>query len=108
MRLNPASTKASSRRNAVASSAVQPNTLPPKASGPTAIPEPPSVRIFMFHLLRQRGRRPCAAFPQFRPTPVVSVSAGQPGGGSVEGRRAAGTEGHEKIHIAFGPVHASG
>src|SRR4051812_23279463 len=54
MRLNPASTKASSRRNDVASSAVQPNTFPPNASGPTSIPEPPSERVLMVLPLSDR------------------------------------------------------
>src|SRR6266581_2346720 len=52
-RLNPASTNASRSWNDLASSAVQPNTLPPKASGATSNPVSPSLRrciAFAFRL----------------------------------------------------------
>ena len=48
MRLKPAATNVSSKRNEVASSAVQPKTFPPNASGATSSPEAPIVRVFMF------------------------------------------------------------
>src|SRR5215211_524881 len=44
MKLKPAATKASSSSNDRCSSAVQPNTLPPKHSGSTFRPEWPSSR----------------------------------------------------------------
>ncbi len=44
MKLQPASSQASSSEKLVASSTVQPNTLPPKASGETCSPELPSAR----------------------------------------------------------------
>src|SRR5215471_3260899 len=44
-RLNPAPKKASSSLNDIASSAVQPNTLPPRASGATSNPVLPSLRF---------------------------------------------------------------
>jgi hypothetical protein len=44
MKFMPASTQASSRRNDIASSTVQPNTLPPRQSGETWRPERPSAR----------------------------------------------------------------
>src|ERR1700692_3782214 len=47
MKLRPWSTKASSRENDVRSSAVQPNTLPPKTSGATLRSEIPIVRCCM-------------------------------------------------------------
>jgi hypothetical protein len=48
MRLNPAPTNASSSLNDVASSTVQPKTLPPNASGATSNPVPPSLRPSIF------------------------------------------------------------
>src|SRR5690349_4138962 len=63
MALNPASKNASRRRNDVASSAVQPKTLPPKTSG--AIESPVRPR-FLFSMGTLRfdvswlGRRPLA------------------------------------------------
>ena len=45
IRLKPASTKASSSRNDVGSSTVQPKTLPPNASGATSKPVFPSLRF---------------------------------------------------------------
>ena len=45
MRLKPASTNVSSNRNDVGSSTVQPNTLPPNASGATSKPVFPSLRF---------------------------------------------------------------
>src|SRR6202166_4241647 len=47
MKLRPSATKASSRENDVRSSAVQPNTLPPKTSGATLRSELPIVRCCM-------------------------------------------------------------
>src|SRR5512146_2474831 len=47
MRLKPASTNASSSANEVCSSAVQPNTLPPNASGATSSTERPSLRLII-------------------------------------------------------------
>src|SRR6185369_15387873 len=47
MKLKPASSHASSSENDVASSAVQPNTLPPKHSGETCRAERPRVRYCM-------------------------------------------------------------
>src|SRR5579864_7380474 len=47
MNETPASTNASSNRCEVASSAVQPNTLPPKAMGANSIPDLPSLRFSM-------------------------------------------------------------
>src|SRR5579872_399303 len=47
MKLNPAATNASSIRNDVFSSAVQPNTLVPRQSGETLRFEAPSLRVFM-------------------------------------------------------------
>ena len=45
MKLKPAATKASSKAKEVASSAVQPNTLPPKASGAICKDDWPSLRF---------------------------------------------------------------
>src|SRR5262249_17896443 len=61
MKEKPASTKASRMRCEVASSAVHPNTLPPKAIGANSIPDLPSLRFSMVtppELLsgRPRGR----------------------------------------------------
>src|SRR6185312_5505111 len=50
MRLKPASTKESSSRKEAGSSAVQPKTFPPNASGATVIPEFPSLRISAMEL----------------------------------------------------------
>src|SRR6476619_2211324 len=61
IRLKPASTNASSRRNDVASSTVQPNTLPPNARGTTSNPVLPSLRRFIRLL---RGRRECSGASQ--------------------------------------------
>src|ERR1051325_8389448 len=47
MRLKPADTNASSSRNPVVSSTVQPNTLPPKAKGATSKSEFPKFRFFI-------------------------------------------------------------
>src|SRR5258706_12497999 len=47
MKLKPAAKKASIRRCEVASSAVQPNTLPPSASGANSRPDWPSLRLSM-------------------------------------------------------------
>src|SRR5579871_7040469 len=47
MKEKPASTKASSSLCEVASSAVQPNTLPPKAMGANSRPDLPSLRFSM-------------------------------------------------------------
>src|SRR5690349_10709277 len=47
IRLKPEATKASSSRNDIASSAVQPNTLPPNANGATSKPVLPSLRFSM-------------------------------------------------------------
>jgi len=47
MKLNPSATKASSKAKEVASSAVHPNTLPPKHSGDIMISVRPSRRIVM-------------------------------------------------------------
>src|SRR5271168_4503176 len=51
MKLSPASTKASSNRNEVGSSAVQPNTFPPRASGAISILDFPSLRFFICCIL---------------------------------------------------------
>src|SRR5215207_9290402 len=51
MKLNPASRKASSSRNEVASSTVQPKTLPPKQRGETRRSDRPSRRISIACLL---------------------------------------------------------
>ena len=45
MKLKPAPTKPSSSLNDIASSAVQPNTLPPNMSGATSIADLPSLRF---------------------------------------------------------------
>src|SRR5580698_1410327 len=45
MKLNPAPTKASRIAKEVGSSAVQPNTLPPRQTGETSRPDPPSLRV---------------------------------------------------------------
>src|SRR5258707_8008550 len=45
--LKPASTKASRMANDVGSSAVQPNTLPPRTRGAVSSPLPPSLRFCM-------------------------------------------------------------
>src|SRR5262249_6591232 len=45
MKEKPASTKASRIRCEIASSAVQPNTLPPKAIGANSMPDLPSLRF---------------------------------------------------------------
>src|SRR5690606_31560347 len=55
MALKPRSTKRSSSLNEVASSAVQPKTLPPKTSGAISRPERPSVRFFMMFRLLYPG-----------------------------------------------------
>jgi hypothetical protein len=55
IRLKPAPTNASSRANDVASSAVQPNTLPPNASGATSNPVMPSLRFFIGFATRRSG-----------------------------------------------------
>src|SRR5689334_5818028 len=47
MKLKPSARKASSKAKEVASSAVHPNTLPPKHSGDTMISVRPSRRIVM-------------------------------------------------------------
>src|SRR5690606_11871947 len=47
MALKPRSTKRSSSLNEVASSAVQPKTLPPSTSGAISRPERPSLRLSM-------------------------------------------------------------
>src|SRR5438270_8320303 len=47
IKFSPAPTKASSILNDVASSAVQPNTLPPSISGATSIEDCPSWRFFI-------------------------------------------------------------
>src|ERR671918_1986180 len=59
IRLNPAATKASNSWNDVCSFAVQPKTLPPKASGATSNPEFPSLRFFILFLTSGRGRSTC-------------------------------------------------
>src|SRR5690606_27362927 len=51
MALKPRSTKRSSSLNEVASSAVQPKTLPPSTSGAISRPERPSVRFSMVSYL---------------------------------------------------------
>ena len=56
IRLKPASTNASSRWNDVASSTVQPNTLPPNATGATSNPVLPSLRRFIQLLLEWAAR----------------------------------------------------
>src|SRR5438128_9349812 len=59
MNEKPESTKASSSLCDVASSAVQPNTLPPKAMGANSIPDLPSLRfsmVLLFLLLRGGAR----------------------------------------------------
>src|SRR5258708_39186688 len=50
MKFSPASTKASSILNDVASSAVQPNTLPPSIRGATSIADFPSWRFFIVEI----------------------------------------------------------
>src|SRR6185503_20948367 len=50
MNEKPASTKASSSLCEAASSAVQPNTLPPKAMGANSMPDLPSLRFSMVTL----------------------------------------------------------
>src|SRR5579875_3019670 len=54
MKFNPASAKASNKRNEVASSMVQPNTLPPKHSGVTCNGDLPSVLVFIISPVRRR------------------------------------------------------
>ena len=56
IRLNPAATKTSSNLKDVCSSAVQPKTFQPNASGPTSNPEFPKLRFFI-RLLRLRIAR---------------------------------------------------
>jgi hypothetical protein len=51
MNEKPASTKASSSLCEVASSAVHPKTLPPKAIGANSSPDLPSLRFSMVFLL---------------------------------------------------------
>ena len=55
MKSSPASSARSSSRNDVSSSAVQPNTLPPRQSGATRRSERPSCRLSM--ILSHRWRR---------------------------------------------------
>src|ERR1700675_3113139 len=47
MALKPAATKASSSLNEAGSSAVHPNTFPPKTRGEISSPELPSLRLFI-------------------------------------------------------------
>src|SRR5437763_6997413 len=79
MQSNPASTKASSTRNDISSSMVQPNTLPPNTSGAIEMPDLPSWRLFTIQT-PDRGRRaavvadtgakrPRAGIEYFRPCP---------------------------------------
>src|SRR3954453_16749249 len=58
MKSKPAATNASSRANEVFSSAVQPNTLPPKQNGATCRSERPSRRFFISD---RDAASPCAS-----------------------------------------------
>src|SRR5882724_1486967 len=75
--LKPASTKASRMANDVGSSAVQPNTLPPRTSGAVSSPLLPSLRFCMS----------ISPFP-IRCRPAPGGSARRPRSGSAQaGRR---------------------
>src|ERR1700678_3468182 len=55
MKLKPAPTNSSRIANEAGSSAVQPNTLPPRQMGETSSPDPPSLRVFIIVIAPYAG-----------------------------------------------------
>src|SRR5215213_2545471 len=82
MALKPASISASSKANDVASSAVQPKTLPPKISGGTAMPLLP--RGFLFIGISRTPSRVCMLPASTAVLGGQIVAAGRAGRHSIE------------------------